>query len=164
MNGLWTLWRVAVAAGVAGVAAAGLAAQVGAVWWEDPAWRIARSGAAVGWPVFLALLLARAAHLWWSGRGEATARSRDGGAAPLRLWEVLLRACLVAAVPLPRYLGDPAGGVVASFWIVALSACAYVFLEPALPPVWRRRFWPGAALFLVPWALPWWPTAWPPMR
>jgi len=64
------------------------------------------------------------------------------------------RSILVAAVPLPRFLHDPAAGVVVAFWLVLLMACGYAYAQSAWGAQRARLLWFVAPVLLVPWSVP----------
>jgi hypothetical protein len=75
----------------------------------------------------------------------------------------LRRGMAVSLVALPRFVlaGDVPGFVVASFWLTALLACGFVYVEPALG---RRAswFWWGALMLVAPWGSGPLSAHWPP--
>lgn len=150
-----------------------------------------RSAAKAGWVVFLLLVLwqgvadtlARAAlpgrltslsrprsREVQEVRGERQEGQTDTAAGPgaaLPMGVILCRAALVCAVPLPRYLADPAGGIVAGAWLLVLVTWGYVYVEHfcrSRPQWarWRGAYWPAWAVFLAPWAFPALSATWPP--
>lgn len=160
-----TAWGYALAAGVGGSA---VAAEI-ALWDQRPLpWAALRGGLAAAWLTYLALvLLSEARRLVEAHRTQASSSSpapedqRLAAACGAQLpWsEVIRRAALVAAVPLPRYLADPAGGSVVAVWLLMILCCGFVYLEHAClgrpgRERWLRRYWVAAALFLLPWAIP----------
>jgi hypothetical protein len=78
--------------------------------------------------------------------------------------ETLRRAAMVSAVAFPRYarVGDPAGFLVASLWLVALLVCAFVYVEPLLGPRRSNVYWLAALALLLPWGAGLISAHWPP--
>jgi hypothetical protein len=119
----------------------------------------ARMGLKVAWLTILALAL--------SYRNPASAGSAPPGrngrglAAPE---ETLQRALLVCAVPMQRYLLDPAGGVVASLWLMVLVLCGYAYIAHAWghASVQARLYWSAWIVLLLPWGFPGLSAHWPP--
>jgi hypothetical protein len=160
-------WLAALAAAVAGAAVA--ASTYGALW-EPPAttFAVARAGAKIGWIVLLVLVLwqtalgvVAGAESQRSPRGKS---DTDGG---LSFAEIMGRTLLVCAVPLPRYLADPAGGIVVGLWLLVILPCGFVYVEHTV----RRRpglarlttwYWLAWAILLAPWGVPALSTTWPP--
>lgn len=161
-------WPTALAAAIAALAVA--AGTYGAVW--DPpvaTLAVARAGAKVGWIVLLVLVLWQTATGLVVGsrdsRVSAAASPRTDGRLPFV--EILRRALLVCSVPLPRYLADPAGGIVAGFWLLVILPCGFVYVESAVRRrprlAWLARgYWLAWAGLLVPWAIPALAASWPP--
>jgi hypothetical protein len=160
-------WLAALVAALGGAAVA--ASAYGALW-EPPAatFAVARAGAKIGWIVLLVLVL------WQSALGvvagaearkfSAGNRETDGG---LSFAGIMGRTLLVCAVPLPRYLADPAGGIVAGLWLLVILPCGFVYVEHAVrgrPGLARLTtwYWLAWALLLAPWSLPALSTTWPP--
>lgn len=154
---------------------------------------VIRSAAKAGWVVFLLLVLwqgvadtlARAAvagqrdslptqkclhgpEAGQSGPASGTASGAASGTGDtLPMGAILRRAALVCAVPLPRYLADPAGGIVAGAWLLVLVTWGYVYVEHFCRTRprwarWRGAYWAACAIFLAPWAFPAFSATWPP--
>jgi hypothetical protein len=90
----------------------------------------------------------------------SAAEGPGGGRVP---WpRVLRRAILVSTLALPRFLPDPAGHLVVSWWLVILLVCGHAYVEPILGPHRSAAYWIAAALLVLPWGTGAVQVHWPP--